>query len=177
MRLTIAITLAASLALTACSKKDEAADDNALAVEDVVSDADLAGVLPKPGLYRSSGELLSIDIPGVAATQADMFGAAFSEGLAEEITYCVTKDMTGPDYLSKLVESKCSISRFSAEGGEVDAVLSCSGGEGIEGRATMRGTASPTGSKMNVTFNQPLPGDLQATISMTTTAQRIGDCP
>jgi hypothetical protein len=75
-------------------------------------------------------------------------------------------------------QGKCTYERFSAEGGRLDAAMTCQTGRGMITKSQVSGTFSPTGSNITMTNEATVPGlpggRMQMDISAVT--ERLGDC-
>lgn len=134
---------------------------------------------PVPGQYRSTQELLELDVPGVDAQFVDMMRASFAEGAAEESTYCLTAEQGAngrEEMLSGMAESDCTISRFDVSGNTIDAAMSCPTGQGITGDVTINGTMDSDSADLVMSFTAQLPGIGDAPIRMRVQSERIGEC-
>ncbi|MGV3555928.1 MAG: DUF3617 domain-containing protein [Croceibacterium sp.] len=136
-------------------------------------------VRPDPGLYRANVELLEIDMPGAPAGMEDnmkrMMGGANST-----TEYCLTREDAERGFEEMARNSQkgdCSFERFDADGGRIDAAMTCRGGEGSVMRMTMQGIGGRTSSEMAMSMQTEAPGMGKTTMRMKATHQRIGDCP
>jgi hypothetical protein len=168
-----------ALALVACSGGEEkkAGSGETVSSKEVAEKArDM--VKPKPGLYRSTVELLEVDIPGAPAGAADMMkGMMGSSNSTSE--YCLTQadvDRGFEEMLKNSQKGECTFERFEADGGEIDAVMNCTAQGGNAMRMTMQGTGGATSSEMTMNMETEMPGMGKANMRMTAKHQRIGDC-
>ena len=174
MRFTPFLPLAASLLLAACGGGADEPGEG-VSVEDALAEAQDNDMVPRPGQYRSTQELLELSVDGVPDSQLAMMRDAFAKGAAHESTQCVTPDMTREQWISNLAESNCTITRFDTSGGELDVAMTCTAEEGINGEMTMKGSSTEESSDMVMSFAQQTPmGD--ARMRMRVKSERIGDC-
>lgn len=176
MRLTLPLT--AILALTACNKAPDApktADQVKAQVDQMVK--------PQPGQYRSTSKLVSFEVPGMPAAQAERMKGMFASSQGRD--FCLTAEEADKGYESmttKLAQGNCSYDRFEAAGGALDAKLSCQTGKGMTATFEMKGTMTPQGSQMTVMVNQSAPGAPAGAVGggvkmvMEVASQRTGDC-
>lgn len=175
MRKILAFPVIAAFALAACGSE---ADDEPMSMDEVADQMGEAE-MPEPGLYRSSQELLELDVPGVDPEFASMLRASFEEGAAEESTYCLTPEEAAngrQEMLSGMAESECEITRFEVSGNTIDAAMSCPTGQGASGDVTITGTMDSTSADMVRSFSAELPGMSDASIRMRVISERIGEC-
>lgn len=179
MRSSYALPLVAALALAACGggAEEDAAGEGMTSEE--VATASAEADMPRPGLYRTSQELVELEMPGMPQEMLGMMRSAFEEGAAEESTYCLTAaeaENAREEMLTGMAESDCEISRYDMSGGRIDAAMSCPTGEGISGDVTLTGTMSSEGADMEMAFSQDIPGQGQAAIRMRVLSERVGEC-
>lgn len=177
MRYPMIAAMTLSMALAACSSgEEEAGSGETISNEEVVERAREA-VRPEPGLYRSTVELLEVDLPGAPEGVADMMRDAMGSNAPTE--YCLTQEEVDEGFEEMARNSQngdCSFERFDADGGEIDAVMNCNTGDGNTARMTMQGTGGPTSSEMTMTMESEVPGMGTANMRMKATHERIGDC-
>ncbi len=179
MRKTLAIPMIAAFALTACgSDADPSAEGEPIALEDAVEEMGEAE-MPTPGQYRTTQELLDIELPGVDEQFVEMLRANFAEGAGEENTYCLTPEEAAngrEEMLAGMAESDCTVTRFDVSGGNIDAAMSCPTGQGVSGDVTLTGTMDATSADMEMNFSASLPQMGDAKIRMRVQSERIGEC-
>ena len=179
MRKTIAIPMIAAFALAACgSDADTAESGEAMSLEDAVEEMGEAE-MPTPGEYRTTQELIDIELPGVDEQFVDMLRANFAEGAGESSTYCLTPEEAADgreEMLSGMAESDCTVTRFDVSGNSIDAAMSCPTGQGVSGDVTLAGTMDSTSADMEMNFSASLPQMGDAKIRMRVQSERIGDC-
>lgn len=170
-----------ALALAACNSEP----DQAKTPEEVIEAAEDL-VKPRPGLYRSTSEMIEFEIPGVPPEQAarlrDM--AAGLQGEAQ--TQCLTPAQADEGFrrlVKRLGEGEqgvtCNFSRFEVAGSNLDAALTCTGPGEIAVEMTIDGTMEPESSRMVMEMNQQsaaIPGGAMR-MKMEVVSERIGDCP
>ncbi|GAA0274902.1 hypothetical protein GCM10009127_14340 [Alteraurantiacibacter aestuarii] len=169
------LPLAAALALTACGGDADGDDVTADEMASQLADAET----PQPGQYRSTQELLELDVPGMPEEMAGMMRSAFAEGAAEETTYCLTAEdaaSSREQMLANMAESDCNVERFDMSGGTIDAAMNCPTGQGITGDVSLTGTMDGNGADMVMSFSADMPGMGPGTIRMRVVSERIGEC-
>ncbi len=176
LKLRHVMLLAAPLALAACDKSDDELADEALSAEEISAIG--AEIVPTVGEYRTTQELISLEVPGADDGMVEAMSAAFAEGAAgEETTYCVADDQSLEDWVTDMAESNCNVTTFTAEDGIVDANLACNSTDGgIIGAVAMKGTANDESADMEMSFRQDLGDGSEALITMRVKSERIGDC-
>lgn len=182
MRNSVIAVIAGSLLVAGCSQgTEDAGGGEAIGTEELAERASDI-VRPDPGLYRSTVELLEVDMPGAPAGMEDTMKRAMG-GANSTTEYCLTSEDAERGFEEMAKNSQkgdCSFERFEADGGKIDAAMTCRGGEGGEGavmQMTMQGTGGRTASEMTMTMQTEAPGMGKATMRMKATHQRIGDCP
>lgn len=170
----------AVLALSACRERGGTGSDGPRSMEDVARES--AGMpRPEPGLYRSQVELLSVEAPGMPPQMADQMKQAMA-GKAAGNSFCLTAEEAGKGYeerVKKLASRPdCAFDRYSAEGGKLDAQLTCKGEGGMRAVMTMQGTMTPAGSDVTLGMDQSggqMPGGGMK-MKMRVKSERVGDC-
>lgn len=176
MHITTVLPIAFALVLTACGSSEEDADGTSLAD----ATAEIAeGPMPLAGEYRDTTTLLEFTAPGLPADAQAMMQSQMLQTEADVSTRCLTPEQAAgsrEDMLVGLTESDCTVQRFDVAGGDIDAALSCSPGDGITGDVTMTGTMGEQGSDMVLGFTSTMPEVGQVTMRMRMVSERIGDC-
>lgn len=167
-----AAPLVAALALTGCKDEPKTADQ--------VKQEMAAMPKPKPGLYRSTSKLISLEMPGMPQAQQDQLKQVFSQAQGRD--FCLTKAEADKGYeemTKKLAEGKCSYDKFEANGSNLDAKMSCETGKDMKATVAMKGDISAEGSKMTMTIEQSAPQLAGKTMKITAevASVRTGDCP
>ena len=130
--------------------------------------AGLVGVKDKPNLNLMHADYF--------AGMKGMFGAS-----GHSTEFCLTPDQANMGYeemTKHAAEGNCKYDSFKADGGTIDAQMSCQTARGMTTRSVLHGTFSPTGSDLKMTTDTSgagLPGGgmhMQAEVIN----QRIGDC-
>jgi major membrane immunogen (membrane-anchored lipoprotein) len=176
MRSIVALPLAAAVLLTACDSGDEPKS-----VEEVKQE--MAGMVkPRPGLYRSTSKVVSFEVPGMPAAQAERMKQMFST-TEKGTEFCLTPqeaDKGFEEMTKKLAEGNCTYDRFETEGDRLDAKLTCETGEKMKATIEMKGTMGAEGSQMTMSVNQTPPGVPKGgAVKMVAevASRRVGDCP
>ena len=178
MRYPTIAAMTLSLALAACSSgEDEPSSGETISTEEVAERARDA-VRPEPGLYRSTVELLEVDMPGAPAGVEDTMKRMMG-GSNTASEYCLTQqdvDRGFEEMARKSQQGDCTFERFDVDGGDIDAAMNCTVQGGQTMRMTMQGTGGPTSSEMTMNMETDMPGVGTANMRMKATHQRIGDC-
>lgn len=168
------------LMVASCDGKTSAdADgDGEITAEEMadITSAAVENVRPQAGQYRSTTQLLEIDLPGAPREVVDMMRSRMSGRKTE---YCLTQEEVDKGFEEMARQSQqgdCSFNRFEISGGEMEAEMSCSTPEGGVTRMTMAGTGTPTSSDMTMNISGSIPGMGDAKMVMNVKAERIGDC-
>lgn len=178
MRRSIPAVFAFTLALAACSGGEESPGSGETISNEEVAERARDVVRPEPGLYRSTVELLEVDVPGAPAGAADMMKGMMG-GSNSTTEYCLTQEEVDRGFEEMARNSQsgdCTFERFDAEGGEIDAVMTCTAQGGNTMRMTMQGTGGETSSEMTMSMETEMPGMGTANMRMKATHQRIGEC-
>jgi len=176
MRLLIALPLAAAIMLAGCKSEDKPKS------EDEVRKEATKLANPVPGLYRSTSKLVSFEVPGMPAAQADRVRQMFSAG-DQGREYCLSAEEASKGFgeaMKKLPQGKCSYDRFNVSGNMLDAQLTCQTGQDMTGVVGMKGTVTETGSQMTMSIDQSVGNGAQGhalKIVAEVKSERIGDCP
>ena len=143
-------------------------------------------VQPRPGQYRSTTELVSIEVPGAPAALADRIKGVLGGQFAQTVTSCLTRADAANGFEQQFRELgegmngfKCDFERFDVDGNDVDAVLSCNGEGSTKAKLTMDGEMNEERQDIAMTMameNPEIPGG-KMTAAMSVLTERIGDCP
>jgi hypothetical protein len=176
MRSILALPVAALL-LTAC----DSGSDEPKSVQQVKDEmADMAK--PRPGLYRSTSKVVSFEVPGMPPAQAERMKQMFSTTQRGN-EFCLTPEEAEKGFeemTKKLAEGNCSYDRFNADGGKLDAKLTCETGQKMKATIEMKGTMGAEGSQMTMSVVQSppgAPGGASVKMVAEVASQRVGDCP
>lgn len=164
--------------LSACSGGNSADSDGdgVLSREELTAAASDA-VKPDPGQYRSTMELLSVDLPGAPEGVADMMKNSMSSQTSE---YCLSPEDVDKGFEQMAAQSQeggCVVKRFDIDGGSFEADMTCGAGELAEMRMSMKGTGTETSAEMFMDMEGEMPGLGAMTMKMKINNERIGDCP
>lgn len=173
----------AVLALAGCKK--QAASDQPTTIEQAARES-AAMPRPVPGLYRSSVELISLDVPGMPPEAAARMKQMMASRAAPH-EFCLTGEEAAKGYEERVKKlagrPDCHFDHYSADGGRLDAQLTCTGKGRPEGAMrsvlTMQGTMGPEGSDLTLGMDQSgaqMPGDGMK-MTMRVKSQRAGECP
>lgn len=170
---------AAAFALAACGGSDADADgDGEISLEEAASQSDEM-IRPEPGEYRSTTELTDLQMPGAAQDMQDMMRAMMAQG-EQERTFCLTAEQAEQGFEEMIRQSRedgnCSFEKFEADGGSIDAVMTCRESDRGAARIAMQGTGTSTSSRMTMKMDMTGPGGESMTMTMRTQQERIGDC-
>lgn len=180
MRLILATPLAIAFVLAACgdSKSDS---DQPKTMEQVASEASNL-TKPEPGKYSSTMKVLSMEIPGLPAEQAEQMKKMMGSAGAHSAEYCLTKEEADKGFEEMAKKSSaqdCTYDRFEATANTVDAKMTCKSQQGGTTTMTMNGAMTSTSMKMVMEGEQKMPGipgDGVVKTKIEVTSRRIGDC-
>ncbi len=179
---------ALALILAACGSGDAASDGTAtggVSADDALAQVE-SMTKPLPGQYRTQFELVDLTVPGIPAEQIATMRTMFADSVANIETSCLSAQEAEQGFeemVRQLGESngdaQCTIDSFDADGGTLDAALSCAPKSGVTANMTVNGDIAPEKSVMTMAINTKaanIPGG-EMTMSIRTTANRLGDCP
>lgn len=172
--LPIAVPLVAALALGACSK-EPAGPKTAEQVKSEVAQM----VKPQPGQYQVTIKTIDFQIPGIPPEQSAKFKEMFANS-GQSKAFCMTQaesDKGYKDFTKKLAQGDCTYDRFEANGGTLDAKLTCQTGKGMTAVIEMKGTMATDGSQMKMKMEQSGGPKGPIKMEMDMVSKRIGDCP
>lgn len=170
------------LALSACERVDDPQGE--VSTQEALAQAQEL-TKPRPGQYETQFELVDLTLPGVPEAQVGTMREMFAANVQNRETSCMTQadaEKGFEEMVRQLGESngdaQCTIDRFTAVGGMLDAALSCAPKAGVTASMTVKGDIAPERSVMTMAINtkaDTIPGG-EMTMSIKTTANRIGDC-
>ena len=173
----------AILALAACGEREEetaatqepgqtmSQEEIGAAMENVVR--------PRPGQYRTRTELVDLTLPNIPGGNMEQLRTMMERNVERETLRCITPEEANRGYediLRDTQDSNCSVERFSAKGGNIDARMVCNGQQG-SGVMTMTGTATETSSDMSMSMTNTVPEMGEMAMRMRMVSERVGDCP
>jgi hypothetical protein len=182
MRLTSTAPLVAAILLAACGGDADTDGDGAISGDEVVAEA-AGAIKPQPGQYRTSIELLELDIPGMPEEMQQQMrtqmGNVVGDGGA--LTYCLTPEdaaANGAEQMAKnMAASDCTVTRFDVSGGTISTEMQCKDASGGTSKVAMDGQMTETRSTMTMTNDIAMPDGGRMQTKSRVTAERIGDCP
>ncbi len=175
-----ATALLLGFALSACSQQSDDAEGAAQASASASAAAVAQALRPQPGKYRVTMKITKVAIPGLppaAAAQASKMFA--STGHSSE--FCLTPadaNMGYEEMTKRAAQGKCSYDRFTVNGGQLDAAMTCETGQGMTTKSAVTGTVSPTGSNMTMTSDAMVAGVPGGRMQMEgqVITERLGEC-
>jgi len=175
------IAAAALLAIAGCGEEKK----EPKTADEIISEA---GKLekPRPGQYQTTAELVSFEVPGLPAAQAEQIKGMMGKVSGQASAYCLTEEEAGKGYedsIRKMTEGtggmKCEFEDFAVDGGKMNAALTCKGPQGMTAEMNLDGTTSAEASAMRMKMIQKaamIPGG-EMRMEMKMESKRIGDCP
>ncbi|WP_336987032.1 DUF3617 domain-containing protein [Altererythrobacter aquiaggeris] len=184
MRQTIIFTLACCGMLAACGGEAQDAPTDGKSLAEVAREAgDLNK--PMPGKYRSTVKLIEFEIPGIPPKQAEQMRGMMAGVEKQANEYCLSADevQDGWEEMTRKMNraadgADCKFDRFSADGGNLDAQMSCTGDRGVGAQIAMTGVMTPEKQVMVMKMKQSgsqMPGGA-VNMTMEVTNERLGDC-
>ncbi len=173
MRAIFGMPLAAALLVCGCNNAGKPKSEDE--VKDTIAQMDK----PRPGQYRSTAKLISFEVPGMPPAQAERLKDMFSASQGRD--FCLTQadaDKGFGEMTKRLAQGNCNYDRFSADGGTLDAHLTCQTGKGMSAVIAMKGTINSEGSHMTMQVDQKssaLPGGGMKMVADVASV-RTGDC-
>jgi hypothetical protein len=184
MRLGTAVILMGSFVLTACGSETRDTAASSKTSDEVVAEA---GKLeqPRAGQYETTTEIVEFNIPGLPAAQAEQMKSMMGNAARQSSSFCLTEEEAAKgfeDSIRKMTEGsdgmKCAFDKFDADGGKLDAAMTCQGPQGMNSEITLDGTAGAEASDMRMAMVQKgsmIPGG-EMRMEMRMKSRRTGDC-
>ena len=186
MRSIVLAPLAAAFVLSACGSggsggSADADGDGVISNEEAQAAA--ANIeAPRPGMYRTTTELIEFNAPGMDESLVAMMRA----GMASEVEEECRTEAEADDFLRELAtqddNDECTYSRFDVSGGNVDMQMTCESADGTSGTITIAGDIGSESADMTLEMDMQAPpetaalGMTEMQIKMSMKAERIGDC-
>ena len=114
-------------------------------------------------------------MPGMPPAMLGMMKQKMAD---KPMTYCLTAAdaAKGADAMKeRMGRGKCQFDRFDADGGLIDASMSCQMGQGSL-KVVTKGTYTDTGTVTEGTADMSMPGGKGMHMATKTTTTRVGDC-
>lgn len=168
--------------VSACGQKADVELKNA-SVEDVAAATKSAQKL-EPGLWKTTVEIVSVDLPGMPAAQKGMADSMANAMKSRKNVseHCVTKEESEKPPAKMLGgDGNCTFENFKMAGGTLDAKMVCKP-SAQPGQMTMTMNGSFGGesyaldSQMTMSGMTGAPG-ASMVVKAKTTGQRVGECP
>lgn len=176
MRSILALPLIAAFALAACGDDaDENLTDEALSEGDVAAVIEDNGAMPTAGEYSTIVELVEFDAPGMTDAAIAEARSEFETGAGEPHLYCISEDVTREQWFSEMTEAACTLSRFTADGNDLEGAMTCTSDIGLNGRVDVAGRTAEEGSDLRMTYTLPTSAG-EGSVRMRVVSERIGDC-
>jgi hypothetical protein len=182
MRQIVIVPVLAALALAGC-KQDAAPGAGASATPAAEAAAPGAGLpKPTPGLYTSTMKLVRLEAPGLPPQALSSMKQAIAKGQEGQNSFCLTGEEASRGYEERVKKlagrPDCTMDRYSAAGGTLDAAFSCKGDNGMKSVMTMKGMMTPTSSDVTMSMEQSgaqMPGGSMK-MTMNIKSERVGEC-
>ncbi|MCW3846161.1 DUF3617 domain-containing protein [Sphingomonas sp. LB-2] len=175
MRITLLI--AAALPLAACNQASVTLTN--ASPEEVAKAASDSGIHFNPGKWETTIEVTDAqlpEMPNMPKGMGDLMLARMKE--PQKHSYCMSAEEAakpGGNFLTGDARSKCTVEKFSMNGGHIEQTVSCPDRNGKEGmRMVTSGTY--TGDSMTGTADMQMGGPAPMKIKANISSRRIGDC-
>ncbi len=179
MRLAHFAPLLAGIALVACGDSGVVEDPSDPAQ---IESATESLPKPQPGQYRTTGELVNLEIPGASEDELQMMRGIMEQGATQDRTFCMTQEEADEGYrefLDNIAQGSdgCQFTDFAVSGNSLNATMACDDGSGSSGTMGFEGTISETSQDMTVTMDmQNTAADESMKMVMRSKSERIGEC-
>lgn len=176
MRSITFVSLAAALALSACSGGDADKDNDGTITGEEAAAETAGATLPEPGLYKATVEIQEMAMPGMPAGMAEQMKQTVAAQMSIET--CLTQaDRANMVKNMAPEQDGCKYDKYELSGGKIDAQMTCKTPDGGTAVTTMKGTVSSTGVDM-VMENTQQGGTQEAGSHMKMRMQnkRVGEC-
>jgi hypothetical protein len=181
MRRFLVLPLLAAVALAGCGKEEKApgsgGESAGLSPDQAAAKAS-ALVTPKPGLYKTTAEIIDLSFPGMPEGMAGQMRKSMTANFGS--TDCLT-EADSKDAVKNMAkgdtQGNCTYTKYDVSGGKIDAVMSC-GSKENGGTFVMKGTVGADGVDMTMEGNQKsqgMPGSGMH-MKMHLKSSRIGEC-
>lgn len=171
----------ATLALAACG----GSESDVPQTEADMAEAANSLTKPKAGQYSSTAEMVSFEVPGLPAEQAEQMKKMFAGLAAQEQSYCLTQEEADKGFEEAIKQmneqddaEKCAFEKFTVNGNELDAVMKCDAGAAGTSTMKMTGTVEEEQQELTMEVNQEssqIPGGA-INLKMKVSSKRTGDC-
>lgn len=174
-------TAALALMLAGCGGSNADADgDGKISVEEAAAEVERQGgaMKPKPGLYKGTTQLVSLEMPGSPPEVKQMLEGMMGKE-PQEMEFCLTKEEADKGF-QRMAEAsqgdECSFDKFNISGGDIDAVMNCEAPGQGKAKITLTGKGTETSSEMTMVMDAKGPDGKTMKMTMKTSQERVGDC-
>lgn len=174
----VAGVLCLAVGLAACS------EEKTLTGEEVLAEAQ-ALTTPEPGLYATTTEMVSFEVPGLPPAQADRLREQMRGLSGEPQPRCLTEaeaEKGFEDMIREIGEGindqTCAFNEFDATASRISARLSCEGEMGVAAELAFAGTSAADGFDLTMDLeasNAMIPGGSME-MRFKVASERIGEC-
>ena len=183
------LSLALVMALSACGDKDKPdagaegeGDGKAVSVQEEVAEMKAEGVKMQPGLYRTTIQIETLEMPHSEQMPAEMV-ETFKQSMQaamQPTDSCLTPEMAGRGAEDVITQGQknCRYSKLDIDGGHFEATMTCAPEQGGQVESTVVGDMTETRSEFRTTSeleNPQMPGKMKMVLHFVT--ERTGDCP
>lgn len=181
----IILSGAALLALSACGKSDDKAASGNQSAQEVASE--LKKVSLEPGEWETTQEIVDVSMEGAPKDMPSGMIDAM-KGQKNVVKTCITPEQAekpDADFLTAQKDNKCTYSGFEMSGGTVKGSITCPAEGGGTMNASIEGiyTANSYATNMEMVaaglggMPGAAPGGMSMHMKMKVTGKRIGECP
>lgn len=173
----------ATFALAACG--DSGSEPDVPQTQEEIADAANSLTKPKAGQYTSSAEVVAFEVPGLPAAQAEQMKEMFSGLAGQEESYCLTQEDADKGFEEAIKQmnepddgQKCQFDKFTVDGNQLDARMSCEGSGAGTSTMNMTGTIGEEQQDLTMEVKQEssqIPGGA-INITMRVKSRRTGEC-
>ena len=172
------IAMVSALLLASCGGQSATENQQAGAAEgtsEAPAAAAAAGggdVTIQPGMWESTVEVLSMNVPNLPQ------GVTLPKQAAVTSRACLTAAQVGaagPNFFSGNKDANCTSENFSMAGGRLQGTVQCNI-SGTQTRATMDGRFTPTSYEVTQHVETTVSG-MATQQEVRVTSRRVGDCP
>ncbi|MEP2234810.1 MAG: DUF3617 domain-containing protein [Alteripontixanthobacter sp.] len=169
-----------AIAITACG--DEPSEPKSI---DEVIEAASGMTQPLPGQYRSTTEMVSLEIPGAPEGMAERMKGMMGGQFTQTTTSCLTEEEASQGFEQQFRQlgegmngMKCDFDKFDVDGDDVDARMTCSGPQNLTATMEMEGTTGAERQTVDMNMQMrtsQIPGG-EMNVALKVLTERVGDC-
>ena len=168
-------------ALAACGGGGQTVKGENASIEEVAK-ATQDAVKMQPGQWQTQIKFVSVDMPGLPKTQADMMGQQMAKASENVVETCVTPEMVSKppsEMFGGKAGGGCVYDSYELSGGKLNAVMTCKPQGGGEMKSTTTGTIGSAAYELtsDTAMTMPgMPGGGKMTMKTQIIGKRTGEC-